>query len=107
MRCGQSFKLFTPSRPRILQRVGCTSRTIRYTDLLLSEERVMPARKKSKTKPNGRSRRRHWSKADHRELKEHSKNRTPVARISRSMKRTVGALRQQALKLGLGLGHRR
>jgi hypothetical protein len=67
----------------------------------------MPVRKKSKIKPDGRSRSRPWTKADHRELKAHSKNRTPVAKISQSMKRTVGALRQQALKLGLGLGHRR
>ena len=51
--------------------------------------------------------RRPWTKADHRELKAHSKDRTPVANISRSMKRTAGALRQQALKLGIGLGHRR
>lgn len=48
-----------------------------------------------------------WTKADHKELKAHSKVRTPVAKISRSMKRTAGALRQQALKLGIGLGHRR
>ena len=67
----------------------------------------MSARKKSKAKSNARSQRRPWTKADDRELKAHSKSRTPVAKISRSMKRTVGALRQQALKLGLGLGHRR
>ena len=48
-----------------------------------------------------------WSKADHRELKAHSKAKTPVVKISRAMKRTVGALRQQALKAGLPLGHRR
>ena len=67
----------------------------------------MPAKNKPKVKSNWRSKTRPWTKADHRELKAHSKNRTPVAKISRSMKRTVGALRQQALKLGLGLGHRR
>jgi hypothetical protein len=33
--------------------------------------------------------------------------RARVSVISRAMKRTVGALRQQALKLGIGLGHRR
>ena len=48
-----------------------------------------------------------WSKGDHRELKRHSKAKTRVSVISRAMKRTVGALRQQALKLGIGLGHRR
>jgi len=67
----------------------------------------MAARNRSKVKANGRSRRRPWTKADHRDLKAHSKNRTPVAKISRLMKRTAGALRQQALKIGLGLGHRR
>jgi len=28
-------------------------------------------------------------------------------KISKQMKRTIGALRQQALKLGIGLGHQR
>ena len=48
-----------------------------------------------------------WTKGDHRTLKAHSKARTPVVEISKQMKRTVGALRQQALKLGIGLGHQR
>jgi hypothetical protein len=48
-----------------------------------------------------------WSKEDHRQLKAHSKAKTPVAKISKMMKRTVGALRQQALKLGIPLGHNR
>ena len=48
-----------------------------------------------------------WSKALHAELRKHSKARTPVVKISKQMKRTIGALRQQALKLGIGLGHQR
>jgi hypothetical protein len=48
-----------------------------------------------------------WSKEENRTLKAHSKARTPVGRISKQMKRTIGALRQQALKLGIGLGHQR
>ena len=48
-----------------------------------------------------------WTKAMHAELRKHSKAKTPVAWISKQMKRTVGALRQQALKLGIGLGHQR
>jgi hypothetical protein len=48
-----------------------------------------------------------WTKAMHAELRKHSKARTPVSKISKQMKRTVGALRQQALKLGFGLGHQR
>jgi hypothetical protein len=54
-----------------------------------------------------RIRRRAWTKADQRDLKQHSKAKTPVVAISREMKRSVGALRQQALKLGISLGHRR
>jgi hypothetical protein len=48
-----------------------------------------------------------WSKADNRALKDHSKARTPVVKIAKDMKRTVGALRRQANKLGFGLGHQR
>ena len=48
-----------------------------------------------------------WSRAHHAELRKHSKAKTPVARISKMMKRTVGALRQQAIRLGIPLGHRR
>jgi hypothetical protein len=59
--------------------------------------------KKAKRRTNRAS----WTKADKAELRKHSKNKTPVAKISKLMKRTVGALRQQALSLGIGLGHRR
>jgi len=48
-----------------------------------------------------------WTKALHAELRKYSKARTPVSKISKQMKRTVGALRQQALKLSIGLGHQR
>jgi hypothetical protein len=40
-------------------------------------------------------------------LKQHSKARTPVAKIVKQMKRTEGSLRQKALMLGIGLGHQR
>jgi hypothetical protein len=63
------------------------------------------AKKVKKTKK--KSKRVAWSKAQHAELRKHSKAKTPVARISKMMKRTAGALRQQALKLGIPLGHRR
>jgi hypothetical protein len=45
-----------------------------------------------------------WTKDDIRSLKAHSKARTPVAKISKEMKRTVGALRRRAGILGIGLG---
>ena len=48
-----------------------------------------------------------WTRGDCRDLKAHSKAKTPVVKISKQMKRTIGALRQQALKLGMGLGHQR
>lgn len=51
--------------------------------------------------------RREWTKEDVRGIKEHSRARTPVAKMSKLMKRTTGALRQKALQLGLSLGHRR
>jgi hypothetical protein len=53
------------------------------------------------------TRRKAWTKAHYAELRKHSKARTPVIKISKAMKRTIGALRQQALKLGIGLGHQR
>lgn len=51
--------------------------------------------------------RREYTKDDIKELRAHSKARTPVAEIARLTKRTVGSLRQKALKLGIGLGHQR
>jgi len=65
-------------------------------DLILLMEDFMAKRK-----------RRAWAKKDIAELKAHSKSRTPVSRISKMMKRSVGALRQKARILGIGLGHRR
>lgn len=51
--------------------------------------------------------RREYTKDDIKELRAHSKARTPVVEIARLTKRTVGSLRQKALKLGIGLGHQR
>jgi hypothetical protein len=65
----------------------------------LKERRV--AKKTKKTV------RREWTPAELRTLKKHSKNRTPVVKIAKEMKRTIGALRQKALNLGIGLGHQR
>jgi hypothetical protein len=48
--------------------------------------------------------RREYTKADVKELRAHSKARTPVAKLSKLTKRTVGSLRQKALRLGIGLG---
>jgi len=48
-----------------------------------------------------------YTKADVRELRAHSKARTPVRKIAKEMKRSEGSLRQKAVALGIGLGHRR
>jgi hypothetical protein len=48
-----------------------------------------------------------WTKEDIRELKAHSKARTPVAKVAKAMRRTEGAVRQKATTIGIGLGHRR
>jgi hypothetical protein len=70
--------------------------------------KVTKAKKKvAKAKKNGKAVRREWTKADIKELKAHSKAKTPVAKISKETKRTIGALRQKALHLGIGLGHQR
>ena len=50
--------------------------------------------------------RREWSAQDEKELRKHSKNRTPVVKISKALKRTPGALRQKARHLGISIGHR-
>jgi hypothetical protein len=51
--------------------------------------------------------RREYTKADVKELRAHSKAKTPVAKIAKLTRRTVGSLRQKARKLGIPLGHRR
>ncbi|MCK1337440.1 hypothetical protein IVB38_15750 [Bradyrhizobium sp. 38] len=58
--------------------------------------------KKSKT-----TGRREYTKEDVKELRAHSKARTPVTKIAKLTKRSVGSLRQKALKIGIGLGHQR
>jgi hypothetical protein len=51
--------------------------------------------------------RREYTAADVKLLKAHSKARTPVAKLTKLMKRSEGSLRQKALALGIGLGHQR
>ena len=48
-----------------------------------------------------------YTASDIKLLKQHSKAMTPVSKIAKQMKRSVGSLRQKALKLGIGLGHQR
>ena len=51
--------------------------------------------------------RREYTKDDIKELRAHSKAKTPLAKIVKRMKRSEGSLRQKALSLGIGLGHQR
>jgi hypothetical protein len=51
--------------------------------------------------------RREWTKVDVKELRAHSKAKTPVAKIVKQTKRSEGSLRQKALMLGIALGHTR
>ena len=54
-----------------------------------------------------RAKRHEWTKEDIREIRDHSRARIPVAKMSKLMKRTVGALHQKAFQLGLPLGYSR
>jgi hypothetical protein len=60
-----------------------------------------------KTKAKKKIIRREYTKADVKELRAHSKARTPIVKIAKLTKRTEGSLRQKALRLGIRLGHRR
>jgi len=51
--------------------------------------------------------RKEYTAEDVKLLKTHSKAKTPVAKLSKLMKRSEGSLRQKARSLGLGLGHQR
>ncbi|WP_271599794.1 hypothetical protein [Bradyrhizobium sp. CCBAU 45384] len=51
--------------------------------------------------------RRTYSADDVKQLRAHSKARTPIVKIAKQMKRTEGSLRQKAIRLGIGLGHHR
>jgi hypothetical protein len=67
----------------------------------------MAVKTKRAAKKAKRVTRRGWSKTDVRDLKMYSRTKTAVIKISKAMKRTIGAVRQQAFKLGISLGHRR
>jgi hypothetical protein len=48
--------------------------------------------------------RKSWTTESLRQLNAHSRKRTPIAVISKQMQRTIGALRQQAFRMGIPLG---
>ena len=51
--------------------------------------------------------RREYTKGDEKELRVHSKAKTPIAKIAKLTKRTIGSLRQKAIRMGIRLGHQR
>ena len=53
------------------------------------------------TKRRGRTKRLPWTKQDVRELREHSRSKSPVKEIARTMKRTLGALREKIEHFGV------
>ena len=60
-----------------------------------------------KTKKTKKRVRREYTKTEVKELRAHSKAKTPVDEIAKLAKWSVGSLRQKALTLGIGLGHQR
>ncbi len=52
-------------------------------------------------------RRKAWTDVDLRALKKYSREKLPVAKIEKLLKRSVATLRQKAYSLGLSLGHQR
>jgi hypothetical protein len=62
--------------------------------------------KKTVEAPKKRTRR-EYSKTDLKELRAHSKAKTPVRKIAKLTKRTEAALRVKARTLGIPLGHQR
>jgi hypothetical protein len=48
-----------------------------------------------------------WTSDDVRALKKHSREKTPVAKIAKLMKRTESTVRMKAYLLGMSVGHRR
>jgi hypothetical protein len=64
------------------------------------------AKKASAKKRKTRSYKR-WSDADLRALKKYSREKVPVSKVSKMMKRTEATIRMKAYSLGLSMGHRR
>jgi hypothetical protein len=48
-----------------------------------------------------------WTGEDLKELKRHSREKTPVSKIAKAMKRTEATIRMKAYQLGFSVGHRR
>ena len=90
--------------------IAANSLSMARADGALQRLKCLAHRRREKlmaTKRARHTKRRPWSKEDVRELRAHSRSKSPVKKIAKAMKRTAGALRQKAHDLGLPLGHRR
>jgi hypothetical protein len=56
--------------------------------------------------PRKKITRKSWTTQNLKKLQEHSERGTPIRAISKEMQRTIGALRQQAFRMGIPLGER-
>jgi hypothetical protein len=70
-----------------------------YRTLLVTGDGMAKKAKRKKYKP--------WLATELRALKKFSREKLPVVKIEKLMKRTASTLRQKAFTLGLPLGHRR
>jgi hypothetical protein len=61
----------------------------------------------AKKKTNKKIKRRAWSPADVREFKKLARQKVPAPKIARTFRRSVPALRQKAMQLGISLNSRR
>jgi hypothetical protein len=48
-----------------------------------------------------------WSSDELKALRRHSRERTPVSKVAREMRRSEPTIRMKAYSLGLSMGHRR
>jgi hypothetical protein len=48
-----------------------------------------------------------WTSQDLKDLKKHSREKTPVTKIAKAMKRSEGTIRMKAYQEGFSVGHRR
>ena len=53
-----------------------------------------------------KAKRREWTKDDLRQLKTLARQKTPVGKIAKSLKRTAGATQQKAFRIGVSLDAR-
>jgi hypothetical protein len=93
---------------RISHRIWATARKDdNKANIVLTQHKEQYVMAKKAKKTAKRRLRETWTKEHVRDLKAHSKAKTPVRKIAKTMKRTEGAVRQKGFALGIPLGHQR